>query len=295
MKKVIGILLAAVMALGLFGCSASDYKKAEAAMESGDYAGAKEIFDGLGDYKDSAELGKKCGYEVAVAKFEAEDYSGAKVDFEALGEYSDSEEYVQKAMDGIIFHNIVGEWEAEVDYSETVKLLLNGWSDNSGFGLRRDVIEEVPDIMITLHLTVNDDGTVSAYEYIKPEDAELLDEMLLEWYRELARETIPVACESMGITVEEWLEEQGAESIDEALEDMLSEMEDELSFSELSDPETTMDTGTVTVENGEIIIMRGYGDETGVYNVKNDTIEIDFENSDALFMLVFDDFVYKRV
>lgn len=55
MKKVVSLVLVALMMLFVFsGCNSSDYKEAVALMEQGNYKEAITLFEGLGDYKDSA-------------------------------------------------------------------------------------------------------------------------------------------------------------------------------------------------------------------------------------------------
>ena len=59
MKKVFAAFLVVVMMLSLCACDASDYKKAMAAYDKGDYKTARELFEDLGDYKDSADMAEK--------------------------------------------------------------------------------------------------------------------------------------------------------------------------------------------------------------------------------------------
>lgn len=53
MKKVIAVMLALCLCLGLTACKGSDYNKAVGLLESGDYTGAQELFEKVGDYKDA--------------------------------------------------------------------------------------------------------------------------------------------------------------------------------------------------------------------------------------------------
>ena len=56
MKRIAVVLMCAVLCLMLCGCKSSDYKKAKALYEAGDFDGAIAAFSALGDYKDSAAL-----------------------------------------------------------------------------------------------------------------------------------------------------------------------------------------------------------------------------------------------
>ena len=55
MKKILAILVVALMICSLAGCDSSKYKKAVELYDSGDYQAAIVIFSELGDYEDSAK------------------------------------------------------------------------------------------------------------------------------------------------------------------------------------------------------------------------------------------------
>lgn len=299
MKKVIGILLAAVLALGLFGCSASDYKKAETAMEAGDYAGAKEIFDGLGDYKDSTELGKKCGYEIALAKLEAKDYSGAKADFEALDGYSNSEEYISKAEDGIIMQKIVGEWvvpDVQLDVGfEALGEVFDGEADISEYA------DKFEPICYDIRMTINDDGTVESTLYFEPGTLETYTERYTEFLYLVVEQTFEQSCIADGYTMEELYAETGTSSVGElfalasgiTLEEYVASAIYESGMAYAFDEDYTYDSGDAAVKDGVITITLGAGYEKGEYDAALDTIVI---NDFSLYSNIADaeDAVYVR-
>lgn len=66
------------------------YQDAEKRYESGDYAGAAEIFSGLGDFRDAAARGKDAAYKSAEALLSAGEYEQAAAAFRALGSYNDA-------------------------------------------------------------------------------------------------------------------------------------------------------------------------------------------------------------
>jgi tetratricopeptide (TPR) repeat protein len=72
----------------------SNYDKAVASFESGEYQQAYDAFDKLGDYQDAPwfkDLAQQwLDYQAAQALLDAEDFEGAKRAFEALGEFEDS-------------------------------------------------------------------------------------------------------------------------------------------------------------------------------------------------------------
>lgn len=49
-KRLLSLGLIMVLCFSLTGCKSSDYKKAVELQNSGDYAGALELFKGIGDY-----------------------------------------------------------------------------------------------------------------------------------------------------------------------------------------------------------------------------------------------------
>lgn len=55
-KRLLSLGLIMVLCFSLTGCKSSDYKKAVELQNSGDYAGALELFKGIGDdYKDVSD------------------------------------------------------------------------------------------------------------------------------------------------------------------------------------------------------------------------------------------------
>lgn len=89
-KKVVTIVsvVVACAALIFFGSSAliknSQYNKAHALMDSGDYNGAIEAFETLDNYKDSTDLINDCRYQAALSYMSAENYDAAITEFEEL-------------------------------------------------------------------------------------------------------------------------------------------------------------------------------------------------------------------
>lgn len=79
-----------------------DYTKALALFESGDYEGAKAVFEALGDYKDSKEYLDECdNIAAAVGMLEAGDFFAAWDAFEALDRYADSQVKIEECREGI--------------------------------------------------------------------------------------------------------------------------------------------------------------------------------------------------
>lgn len=90
-KRILAVLLCAVMVFSLTGCKSSDYKSALSMMESGDYEGAREVFTALGGYQDAAAKITECDYHLALNAMMLAKYDEAIAGFEALGDYEDSQ------------------------------------------------------------------------------------------------------------------------------------------------------------------------------------------------------------
>ena len=65
MKNTKLILLLLVLSCLLCACKSSDYREANSLFESGDYEEAYNIYQTLGEYKDTAELSNECQYQIA--------------------------------------------------------------------------------------------------------------------------------------------------------------------------------------------------------------------------------------
>lgn len=89
-KRIVITGLIAAAALSMTSCNSSDYKKATALYEEGNYAEAAEKFEALGDYEDSAAMAKTSKYAEAKALYDAADYESAKSIFQELNDYEDS-------------------------------------------------------------------------------------------------------------------------------------------------------------------------------------------------------------
>lgn len=117
------------------------YTEAEALLAAGDYDGAIAIFQGLWDYKDSAdraaeaaEAKKAAAYADAEALLAAEDYDGAIAAFETLGDYEDAADRAVEAEAAKI------EAAGAAAYADAEKLLADGdkLSAAKAFGAIRD-------------------------------------------------------------------------------------------------------------------------------------------------------------
>lgn len=70
-KRLLSLGLIMVLCFSLTGCKSSDYKKAVELQNSGDYAGALELFKGIGDdYKDVSDRATECNHLCSITAFD---------------------------------------------------------------------------------------------------------------------------------------------------------------------------------------------------------------------------------
>ena len=113
MKKVLCMCLAFVLCVSLCSCKSSDYKKAVAQYEAGEYAEAIAAFEALGDYKDSTQMIDECKYGAAAALMELGNYEEAIAAFEAMGEYKDCPQKIAECKTAIL----------DIRYDEAIALM----------------------------------------------------------------------------------------------------------------------------------------------------------------------------
>ena len=97
MKRIISVIICAVIILTLTGCDSGDYKKAVEFFESGEYQQALEIFSDLEGYKDTDTYIEKINtkikeekYNDAISYIKSKDYVKAIELLEEIPDYKDS-------------------------------------------------------------------------------------------------------------------------------------------------------------------------------------------------------------
>lgn len=88
LKRIFSGCILAVFVLMLAGCKGSDYKKANGLLENEEYSSAQEIFDTLGDYKDSKEMSAECQYQIAIQYYKDNNYIEAVSRLVEINDYS---------------------------------------------------------------------------------------------------------------------------------------------------------------------------------------------------------------
>lgn len=104
MKKFLTMILTAgLIAVLLTGCDSSDYKKASALYDEGNYKEAIAIFEALEDYEDSADRLIECKYMYAEALYNAGSYEEALKLYNEIPNHLDSEEKAASAAREIMY------------------------------------------------------------------------------------------------------------------------------------------------------------------------------------------------
>lgn len=94
MKKIVLTILSVVVCFALTACKSSDYKAAEKYLSEEKYDVAIEMFETLGDYKDSASRVSEAKYHKAEKLLTNDEFDDAMELFEELGEYNNSAERI---------------------------------------------------------------------------------------------------------------------------------------------------------------------------------------------------------
>lgn len=89
-KRIIVATILCAVLLVLSGCNGKKYKDAMAQFDNKQYEEAAALFESLEDYKDSAEMVKKCNYQMAMDLLTEGDTQSARPIFIALGDFDDS-------------------------------------------------------------------------------------------------------------------------------------------------------------------------------------------------------------
>ena len=94
MKRFLAALGAVILCVSMTGCSGLDYIKASRLYKDAQYAQALPLYEGLGEFADSAKMAEICSqkadYTAAEAFLASKDYEAALPLYEGLGMYADS-------------------------------------------------------------------------------------------------------------------------------------------------------------------------------------------------------------
>ncbi|MBQ9986541.1 MAG: hypothetical protein IJP38_09600 [Oscillospiraceae bacterium] len=134
-KRIAAFILALVMVFTLTGCKSSDYKKAMALFDEGNFSEAQAAFEALGDYKDSLSYAENIGWYAVRAHI----LENGKIEYEAtetlmleIDMMGDDVIVIREYMDeDIMKFNIQAELslgETVVPYKADIELIIEGAS-----------------------------------------------------------------------------------------------------------------------------------------------------------------------
>jgi tetratricopeptide (TPR) repeat protein len=132
------VVLAVGAVVGFNIYRSNTYDDAMAALNAKDYQQALETFEGLGDYRDAANLALRArqgiDYEAALALLDAEDYEAALGAFLELGDFADTRALATLCQQNIDYRAALDAFEAG-DFEEALEgfadLAAVGFSDSS--------------------------------------------------------------------------------------------------------------------------------------------------------------------
>ena len=190
MKKVLAIASAIVVIVGvpvvflaikparIEAKNREQYELAMGQFNNGEYDSAKQLFEELEGYEDSADMSLKCTYTQAMSLFDNEEFDLAKSKFDELGDYADSSEMAIKctyyadylnAMELYYDHNYpeaTWAFAAIGDYDE-----VNEMKEKCAGAWRESVADIATDVNLrntqrcSYYVTAN--GTVNPFEFNK--------------------------------------------------------------------------------------------------------------------------------
>lgn len=246
MKKIIALILTAVMALSLCACNSSDYKKAMQYFEDGSYAEALALFEKLGDYQDSAEMKIKTTNELIRQKLVGKWISG-EVDvtdsfLSGMGETDD------EIMQYVDFGKVTMAWSAE-------------FTD-------KDVFTLAPEDASYAAMV---DRLVKSYK----------EGLLVYFEDEMTKEA-----QNVGYSYEQLLKELQLKDTEELFVYSIGMSPDDFCQSVLGDVLTALKnnvavSGAVKYEDGKVMLYQGNNAEVCTYDLAADTFTMTGEGAPA--------------
>jgi len=144
---IVGLIAVAAILFYLFGLPAIKYNSATSKFENEQYDEAAEIFDELGDYKDSAEMAEKSrqysemvkAYEQGIALFESGDYDSAYEIFQSIPDYKESQTYLDKmTFSPYMIWLSTYKYRYDIEYDENGRIIKIAGDSASGMVIRYD-------------------------------------------------------------------------------------------------------------------------------------------------------------
>ena len=282
-KRMMAFALCLVMTVALCGCSLLDYKKGVMLYQAGAYQQAKELFDDLGEHKDSAEYAAKAArildYNKAIELYAGENYAEAASLFENLGDYEKSAEYLTKCEDKLLAEKIAGRWlSREVDMS----VIIAGYMQQqfAAMGYEDVSFDDIGAMGFKSYYSFEDFGLVR--QQIEDESVSKVLEAMARISKNLiiamTEQEIAAAAAEYGISVGEMYAALGVYGVEDYLALSLGMSVDELLYmiyneetikNLLSDTEVT---GAWYVKDGILYVLTADETERGEYDSERDII-----------------------
>ena len=285
MTRIMAVVIVLAMALSLSACDSSDYKKAVASYQAGDYEAASAAFKALGEYEDSAELANDCDYQLALALYNAKNYTDAIPALEALGEYKDCADLIAKANDTLINEALVGKWAS--DEIDSTDLFMDGLTSSlSGDGMEILDYFELENFTIIYTLEFTDKGTI--VESVDSEHFKKSVDKLADAFYDACiayvEDSFTKAAEEEGVTYQ-WVLDYYEAADTAELAGMLFGMElDEFVNLLIVSPyaalaEGMAENGTFSVKDGVITLAYGTESEEGELDLASDVLTLTGEGA----------------
>lgn len=295
MKKTLALLLVLAMALSFCGCASSDYKKAVELYDRGELDSARDIFEQLGGYKDSAayveEINKSLDYDRAVKLYDEGSYEQARTIFEGLGDYEQSAAYLTDCADRLIEAEIVGSWTS--DKIDVSALVLSGM-ESAGY---EEFFESysVGAVNIGMVLELNEDGSFRCgiNESSLAEFSEGVKTLFVDFTKFVIDAELKAAAEDMGTSYERLLEGLGVESVEDAvmqvygmdLEELAELMLAEENFAQLF--EEMEYYGQFSSKAAKISLISDDSEETAEYDAASGVLTVTGEGIDDFSKVLY--------
>lgn len=261
------------------------YQVAYGLFEQGDYEAAADAYRALGEYSDSAEQVQECGYRIAAALFDSGDYIAAMDAFVKLDGYRDSADRVAEASDLYLTQALYGSWSSELlDESDIFLGEDSLFSGDEGEEMKPYFHFEP--FENRYHLLLAEDGSFSlridAEVFSRSADAML--NSMRRGFHDYFTGSMEKALTEDGLSLEDAYKVFGVEDMDGIIEASLGMSLDE--FMDLAFPRDEMlaladdidESGTLSVENGLILLNNGLEGIPAAYDPATDTLTLQDES-----------------
>lgn len=257
------------------------YAIASARFEDGDYENAAEAFRKLGAYSDSEERVQECGYQIATALFDSGDYPAAMDAFAKLSGYRDSSERIAEASDLYLRQALLGNWTSEL-MDESDIFLGEDTLFNGEEGEEMKPYFHFDPFLSRYHLSLPEDGsfTLGVDTELFTESADAMLSRMREGFHAYFTESMERDLTADGLSLEDVYKDFGVDDMDGLIAASLGMPLDD--FIALAFPredliviaEDSDESGTLSVENGVIVLKNDLEDIPGSYDPSTDTLTL---------------------